>query len=371
MSDTEVLDYERQESDATEAETEPEASKQTTVDHHGLQTSQTLEPQEEVKYEVVDEPKFQVTRSIFIGNLRRPLNAMHFQNFLKELAKEAGDYIVERAWLNRTRTHGIVLVDKEEGAKFLREKLLGTIYPSEEDDFKLKEEYEIREQERYEQQKLQYEDEMEKLDTEEAKAALEPPLEPRKYSVERHPLFVDYIPVKAINQWIYEEDRGPRNGKWKIDYETKDDEVVASHSLLSGDFVPRYQRGRDRRGRGRGEGRYRGYRGGDRYGGDRYERDRYRDRYRGGNDYNGHNDYPPPRRGYRGDRYDRDGPRPYNAVPPPRQDSYYPRRGRDRDAYIPGDRVVGSRTDTYEPKYRDRSDSRQRRNRSRSRSRSP
>ena len=52
--------------------------------------------------------------------------------------------------------------------------------------------------------------------------ALPPPLEPREYVTERIPLYVEYIPVKAINQWTFEEDRGPRDGKWKLEFEHRD-----------------------------------------------------------------------------------------------------------------------------------------------------
>ena len=128
------------------------------VDHHGLQSPDELEPQEEVVYEVKDEPSFNVTRALFIGNLRRPINAIDFQNYLKELASAGGDNVIERAWLNRTRTHGIVLVDKEEGAKYIRERLNGTTYPSEEEDSRLKDEHDLREKEKYEKQLQEYEE---------------------------------------------------------------------------------------------------------------------------------------------------------------------------------------------------------------------
>ena len=234
MSDTEDINYERRPEFNEGSERENVEPEQKPVDHHGLQTPGELEPQEEVVYVVNDEPAFNVTRALFIGNLRRPINAIDFQNYLKDLAAAGGDNIIERAWLNRTRTHGIVLVDKEEGAKYIRERLNGTKYPSEEEDARLKDEHDVREKENYEKQLQEYEEG-------EDKDSLPEPALPKEYSVERKLLYVDFIPVKAINQWIYEEDKGPRNGKWKIGYENKGDDILATHALLSGDFYATLQ----------------------------------------------------------------------------------------------------------------------------------
>lgn len=334
MSD-EVLEYERE-----REETHQEAPPKTVIDHQGLKTSEDVEPQEEVLYEIKEAPSFHVTRALFIANLRKPINAMHFQNYLKGLAESGGGYKVERAWLNRTRTHGIVLIDNEDGATYIRDKLLGVLYPPEEEELKLKDEFEMVEEERYEAELKQYELEVERLGSDQD---LKPPAAPKKFAVERHPLYVDYIPVKAINQWVYEEDRGPRNGKWKIDYETRGDEVIASHTLLNGEFVPRLPPRFGGRGRGRGRGPPRGGRG-------RYNQ-------------------PPPYRGGYG--Y---APRPY----PPRDeyrrparyetDSYVPGQREGTDSYIPSRSTDRRRTDTYTPaSYReDRYDDRER-----SRSRSP
>ncbi|KAK6203584.1 uncharacterized protein RJT21DRAFT_28474 [Scheffersomyces amazonensis] len=336
MSDTEVPEYDDKEEERSKYIEKPEEDKteenevKKPVDHQGLQPSDGPEPQEEVVYEIKEDPSFHVTRALFIANLRRPLNAIHFQNYLKGLAKEAGDYVVERAWLNRTRTHGIVLLDNEAGAEYIRSKILGSIYPSASDDAKLREEYETREEERYDQQLKEYNDAIASAGSDDQKESLTPPIEPRKYTVERLPLFVDYIPVKAINQWVFEEDRGPRNGKWKIEYESKGEEVIASHTLLNGDFIPRRYPGRERERRG-------GYRR-DSYGPPRRDYGGYRDRDR---DYGRYN-----RRPY--DRpYDRSYERPYD------------RDRRSRDHYIPGqsnDPERRHRTDSYEPsRQRDRS----------------
>lgn len=342
MSDTEDMNYERRPEFNNEPEEEKVESEKKPIDHHGLQTPSKLEPQEEVIYEIRDEPAFNLTRALFIGNLRRPINAIDFQNYLKELASAGGDNIIERAWLNRTRTHGIVLVDREEGAKYIRDRLNGSIYPSEEEGLRLKEEYDRREKENYKKQLQDYEEA-------EDKVSLTQPSSPKELSVERKPLYVDFIPVKAINQWIYEEDKGPRNGKWQIGYENKGDDILANHALLTGDFMPRYNQRHHHSNFGRGRGGYRGS-----YRGPVYNR-----RGRGGYDYNGAGPKPygayPPRNGYDGP------PRRGGYSSRGRRGGYYPNNN-ERSSYVPEDanredRGRYSRTDSYQPRsgYRERS----------------
>ncbi|KAI5956177.1 hypothetical protein KGF54_000652 [Candida jiufengensis] len=214
------------------------------VDNMGLElgSADDMTDQEEIRYEVTEEPQYHVTRAIFLGNLRRPINAGHFQQHLRKLVAENKeiDIHIDRAWLNRPRTHGIVLVNSEEGAEYLRSRLSGSIYPPQEEDEKLKEEFENREIERFEEQQRHYKDELERLGEEEGRNIESPP-EPREFLVERIPLYADYIPVKAINQWTFEEDKGPRDGKWKLEFVTRGDELIASHTLLNGEFIPRYQ----------------------------------------------------------------------------------------------------------------------------------
>lgn len=261
-----------------------------------------------------DKPRFKPTRALFIANLRRPLSAIHFQNYLKKIARDGGGYLVERAWLNRTRTHGIVVVDKEEGAEYIQRKLLASIYPPAMEDDLLKKEYKHREQQRYQEQLKLYHERLESLHPKD-KLDLVPPTLPRELAVERLNLYVDYIPVKAISQWIWEEDRGPRNGKWKVNYKLENGgELIAVHTLLSGDFVPHFPQNRNRRDR---DNRSRG----------RDRRDRDRSRYT---------------------------PRDIRN-----------RRG-ERDSYVPN----YDRPD-YRRRDRDRDEYRSSRDRSRSRSRSP
>lgn len=353
MSDIEDTTYERRPDFNNEPEQEKLETEKKPVDHHGLQAPEELEPQEEVAYELKDEPCFKMTRALFIGNLRRPINAIDFQNYLRELASTGGDHIIERAWLNRTRTHGIVLVDKEEGAQYIRERLSGTTYPPEEENQKLKEEYDTRERERYEKELQEYEE------SEDKESATEP-ITPKEFTVERKPLYVDYMPVKAINQWIFEEDKGPRNGKWKVLYEQNGDNVFVNHALLSGDFKPHYIQRLHHPRFGRGRGAYRGS-----YNGPMYNR-----RGRGGYGYNDSGPRPygvyPPRNGY-------DDPSSRGGYSNNRRGrGYYPNSG-ERSSYVPGEnngeeRGRYSRTDSYQPRseYRERSWEDNRRSRSRS-----
>ncbi|WLF81120.1 hypothetical protein PVL30_004917 [Lodderomyces elongisporus] len=288
---------------------------------NGGRTKQDDEVQD-VVYEVTEKPSFHVTRALFIGNLRKPLNAGDFQRYLRSLAESNKDikFNIDRAWLNRLRTHAIVLVSNEEGAEFLRSQLSGSIYPGEEEDLRLKEEFENRETERFEHEKRIYDDL-----SEEEKEKASAPVEPREFFTDRLPLYVEYIPVKAIGQWTFEEDKGPRDGIWKLEFTTRNEEIVASHLLLNGDYIPQYRPPSYRGGRGRGRDNYGPprYRGGhDRYVPGRSERGPYSRERRGGNGnysrgghYGGHTDSYVPGRS-------RDAR--------PQTDSYVPSRHRDR-----------------------------------------
>lgn len=341
MSDTDVLDYETKPSTDISHEGAEQIEEKKVIDHHGLQTSSSLDPQEEVVYDQHEESLFHVTRALFIGNLRKPINAIDFQNHLKSMASEVGA-VVERAWLNRSRTHGIVLLNNDEGSQYIRNKLNGQIYPSEDEDSRLRETFEEKEAERYEAEKASYEEAKEGKSEEEI-SELKEPVPPKEYSVERIPLYIDYMPVKAINQWIFEEDRGPRDGTWKVIYESNGEEIIANHSLLTGSFMPRYNlRSRGRGGRGRGAPR-------------------------GNFSYN--------RRGNYG--YD-NGPRPYGYMPRNNYESSYRRGGQgyksrpyhpyrsERDHYSSGNSYS---RDAYDS--RGRSDSYNADSYARSRSRSP
>lgn len=199
---------------------------------------------------------------MFIGNLRRPLDANEFQSHLRRLAAIASaevdpadgpEFVIERAWLNRSRTHGIVLVNDERGAQFIRDRLNGSRYPTEADDSRLQEQHDGREQARYAREVAEFDrlappqrtetagvDDLE-VDLDDLDSRPAPvPVPPRQLDIRRHGLYVDYIPVKVINQWIFEEDRGPKNAQWKVDYQQRGDDTFAVHQLLEGDFKPRY-----------------------------------------------------------------------------------------------------------------------------------
>ncbi|ODQ78402.1 hypothetical protein BABINDRAFT_162637 [Babjeviella inositovora NRRL Y-12698] len=271
----------------------------------------------DVVYDITETPLFNKTRALFIGNLTSPINAHNFQTFLKHIAEPA---TIERAWLNRLRSHSIVLCSDEEGAERIRGILNGSKYPSVEDDEAM-----LR-------------------DLREDKPDME---------IVRNALFVDYIPVKRINQWTYEEDRGPRDGKWKIEYETQeirereetprekdsDDEskaesqvntddadipaavttrVIVHHRLLSAGHVPRFRSARGGRGGPRGGYRGRGY-------GDRPARDHYTPRNEGRDGYAP--PHPHAQRPYGGSRYEPQGSR----YDPQQSHPYYTRPSRLRE----------------------------------------
>ena len=91
-----------------------------------------------------------------------------------------------------------MLVSSEHGAVYIRSKLLNTVYPSKEEEKRLKLEFEEKEIERFEEQKRLYEQELGRLNEKE-REALPPPLEPREYVTKEFP-WREYIPVKrSIN----------------------------------------------------------------------------------------------------------------------------------------------------------------------------
>lgn len=275
-----------------------------------------------ITYEIVEEPRYPPTRALFIGNLTSPFDNSQLQTMLEDGVKECGSYI-ERAWLNQRRSHSIVIVSDTTGAQLLRDQYNGKIFPLENSDETSKDEEGVE--------------------------------------VVRKALYIDFIPVKVVQSWIDQEDDGPVDALWKIEYEIINDRVIAQHKITnyssieqksSNFFESRDKHRRDGRGRGRGgRGNYRGYddwhtrgrgrgRGGygrfsgrhppeaeperrDQYyssnrGSSRYDRygpgrDRYYDGYRGGSGRY------PPRDEYRSER--------------PRRDEYRRERPRERDEY--------------------------------------
>lgn len=197
--------------------------KERLIDRTGLVVPEVPLAQEQVFYAVQQRPKHHATRALFIGNLRRPVNAIKFQHYLRQLVSRVDPtYSVERAWMNRTRTHAVVLVNEVEAARVMRQTLNGTLYPDAEERSELWRQ-------------------MSELDQGAHTAGPE--------TVPQHPLYVDYIQVAQINTWIFEEDHGPRDGQWRVFYRRKGEhgEVEADHLLLEGDFKPILPADRDRR----------------------------------------------------------------------------------------------------------------------------
>lgn len=187
------------------------------VDHYGLLVLDKPQSQEEVLYQVQEKSKHRPTRALFVGNLRRPLNAISFQNHLRKLLQDIdSSYTIDRAWMNRTRTHAIVLASHVAAAEALRAALNGELYPSESERNELLQEYLERETARNEKP-------LRELD-----------------SIKQHDMFVDYMLVGDISTWIFEEDSGPKNGKWRVEYRRQGEfgDVGAEHLLLEGDFRP-------------------------------------------------------------------------------------------------------------------------------------
>lgn len=197
--------------------------KERLIDRTGLVVPEVPLPQEEVFYKVLQRPRHHATRALFIGNLRRPVNAIKFQNYLRQLVSDANPrYGVERAWMNRTRTHAVVLLNEVEAARAVRNAMNGSLYPDAE------------EREQLWRQMGELDDKARDL---------------RPEDVPQHELFVDYIQVAQISTWIFEEDHGPRNGQWRVFYRRRGEhgDVEADHLLLEGEFKPVLNADRDRR----------------------------------------------------------------------------------------------------------------------------
>lgn len=201
---------------------------QQTIDHYGLLILERAHPQEEVVYLVLARAKHRPTRALFIGNIRRPVNAILFQNHLRALlADENAAWAVDRAWMNKTRTHAVVLFNQTEAAEAMRKALNGAKYPSAAERELLLEEFHARERARAEQLN-------------------KPARVVDLADVEQLALFVDYCQVGQIGDIIFEEDQGPKNGKWQMVYRRQGEhgEVEAEHLLLEGDVRPRRDKGR-------------------------------------------------------------------------------------------------------------------------------
>lgn len=207
-----------------------------TIDHYGVLILENQHPQEEVVYKVTKNARHKPTRALFIGNLRRPINAILFQTYLRELIVEVDpSFGVDRAWMNKTRTHAIILFNQTAAAEAVRARLNGKMYPDTAEREALLSEFHAREQARYERDS--------------ATGNCKPPRVVSLDDVAQHSLYVDYCRVSQVEDLIYEEDSGPKNGKWQFAYRRQGvhGDVEAEHLLLEGDFRPR----RDRENKGR------------------------------------------------------------------------------------------------------------------------
>lgn len=139
--------------------------------------------QEEVLYLPREEAFFPVSKLLFIGNLRLPLDMAQIQDHWRRLARPHGG--LKRAWFNQSRCHALVLLHSEAGAEAIRIAMVA-----------------------------------------------------KCWAHSRIPLFVDFVPVAAMKQWIFEEDAGPEDGKWRVDYYHEGGDVHVSHTLLNGTFDP-------------------------------------------------------------------------------------------------------------------------------------
>lgn len=183
-------------------------------DRIGLMYSQHL-PQEDVVYSVTKEPHHKPTRVAFIGNVRKPLDAMEFQDYLGILVRRTNPrHNIVRVWMNRSRTHALVLTRDVETARTLRKELNGSKYPDSSER-----EYLARVASHL-------------SGAEFAATDME--------SLKQYELFVDYLEFWQMSQFIFEEDYGPKNAKWRVDYRRQGEhgEIAAEHTLLEGRFRP-------------------------------------------------------------------------------------------------------------------------------------
>lgn len=120
-----------------------------------------------VIYENKLNPSFTQTRALFIANMDSNMDTGVFKSVLEEEASRE-NCTIERAWLNSMRTYCYVLVSDVPGATAIRSRLNSqTLNADETADIKL---------------------------------------------------YVDYIPVRALDIWIEQEVDAPKDAIWKISY---------------------------------------------------------------------------------------------------------------------------------------------------------
>jgi hypothetical protein len=120
-------------------------------------------------------PTFIDTRAIMIGNLNKNLDVVSFKRILNEEALKEDSSII-RAWMNKHRTHCYVLTSAARAARKIRERLddtdVATFKPRPDDDL------------------------INHIPT----------------------IFVNYVPVRALDTWIEQERASPEDAIWKVGY---------------------------------------------------------------------------------------------------------------------------------------------------------
>ncbi|GME82607.1 unnamed protein product [Ambrosiozyma monospora] len=216
MSDTEEQKYAKEEYSRSPSRDEYDRE-MNDIDHNPSTRSGDLVPQADqpsetfnkdiktdVVYDIPDTARYNQTRALLIANLRPPFDNSDFQQMLNEQASNV-NATIERAWLNERRSHCIVIVSDVEGAAEIQKNLNGHYFPLTPDN-----------------------------------ADPEPEFDERGEPIERLKMYIDFIPVKATQLWIDQENRGPKDAVWKVDYvsapskEERDSTfLVATHQMLN------------------------------------------------------------------------------------------------------------------------------------------
>ncbi|OWB75140.1 hypothetical protein B5S31_g4999 [[Candida] boidinii] len=218
-ADDSSMDHEQQEQQEVESHEEQQEQPQ---EEEQEQSQEQVESQEQeqskeeediydrnikddVIYEIKEKPEYTETRALIIANLRPPFDNKDFQDLLNTQAEQTNSTI-ERAWLNARRTHCIVIVSDIAGAVSIQKNLNGKIFPftdSSNDD--------NQEQEQDQDQEIEKDQDQ---------------------NTEKLPLYADFIPVKATSLWIDQENRGPKDGIWKITYITQNSKTNSNSKFL-------------------------------------------------------------------------------------------------------------------------------------------
>lgn len=169
MSSEESLDTERSDIDNRENESK-------NLSNDDIDNDNKLDTQE-VTYKNSNISQFNETRALFIANLNLvpEFDTEKFKDILSNESKNEGCNI-ERAWLNGNCSHCYVLVSDTPGAIAIRNRLNGKDLAENKDDKNNN-----------------------KSDT-------------------GYKIFVDFIPVRAMDNWIEQEQSSPSDAVWELTY---------------------------------------------------------------------------------------------------------------------------------------------------------